>query len=213
MLSSRALVLEHTVEAAPYLVPELQLRLLPPTSPLWSSPESVAAASGLVAAYWAFAWPGGQALARHLLDHPELVRGLRVLDFGAGGAVEGVAAMKAGAASCLCADIDPLAAEAAQLNAAMNGVTLSITTDDVIGRDGPWDVVLAGDACYERALADRVFPWFDRLSARGAVVLLGDPGRLPLPEDRLQRLADYAAPHDGDPRGTTLWATVVSRWR
>jgi predicted nicotinamide N-methyase len=227
--------LAETRAASPTLVPEVTLHLLTPDSPHWhaSDPEA------LGWPYWAVAWPGGQALARYVLDHPDLVRGRRVLDFGSGGAVEGLAAAKAGAASVLCADVDPLAAEAARANAVLNGVrlaahharagappasraaqdaaasfapALATTTEDLVGAPrGAWDVVLAGDVCFEPAFAARVIAWLRALAGQGCLVLLGDPSRVALPADALLDLAAYDAPHDGDLRALTRWTTRVAR--
>lgn len=200
--------LADTRPASPTLVPEVTLHLLTPDSPHWHASDPQA----LGWPYWAVAWPGGQALARYVLDHPETVRGRRVLDFGSGGAVEGLAAAKAGAASVLCADIDPRAADAARANAALNGVTLDTTIDDLIGTPrGAWDVVLAGDVCFEPAFAARVLAWLRALAAEGCLVLLGDPSRVALATEALEDLAAYDAPHDGDLRALTRWTTRVAR--
>jgi predicted nicotinamide N-methyase len=200
--------LSDTRPAAPSLVPELTLHLLAPDSPHWHAGDPDA----LGWPYWAVAWPGGQALARYVLDHPGVVRGRRVLDFGAGGAVEGVAAAKAGAARVLCADVDARAAEAARANAALNGVALDTTTDDLVGAPrGPWDVVLAGDVCFEPDFAARALGWLRGLAAQGCEVLLGDPSRVALPETALEDLVRYEAPHDGDLRALTRWPTRVAR--
>lgn len=187
----------------PWLCPELELWLLSPDSDDWHAVDPVA----LGMPYWAFAWPGGQALARYLLDHPEAVRGRRVLDFGSGGALEGIAAARAGA-QVLCADVDPVANEWAQRNAALNGVTLETTADDLIGRPLDAEVVLVGDALYAPELAARVRPW---LAQSGAEVLVGDPSRVEGALEGLALLARYDAPFDGDPRGLTLWPTSVCR--
>jgi len=198
--------------ARPPLVPELQLRLVTEACPLWRATEADLARLGLAEPYWAFAWPGGQALARHLLDHPELCRGRRALDFGSGCAVQALAAAKAGAAGVLAADVDPLAGEAAAINAELNGVSgLETTTRDLIGADEGWDLVLAGDLFYEAALARRVSGWLARLAARGATVLVGDPGRGFFDASRAERLAGYDAPADVDVDGRYRRATAVYR--
>ena len=158
--------------------------------------------------YWAFAWPGGQVLARFLLDQPQWVRGRRVLDFGSGCALEGLAAALQGA-SVLCADLDPQAAGLARRNAQANGVTVETTTEDLLGRDVDAEVILAGDACYEPALAQRVLPWLTAQAARGVRVLVGDPLRVPGALDGARRLSTYDASFDGDPRGLTVWPTHV----
>ena len=136
-----------------------------------------------------------------------------MLDFGCGGAVEGVAALKAGAASVLCADLDALAVEAAALNARHAGGAVETTTEDLVGRRGDWEVVLCGDVTYEAQLARRVRAWLERLAARGVEVLVGDPGRVPGALDGFDVLEERLAPFDGDVRGLTLWPTRVLRVR
>lgn len=194
----------HLVPARPFLVPELELHLLPPSSPAWrrTDPEV------LGWPYWAFAWPGGQALARHLLDHPELVLGRSVLAFGAGGGVEALAAARAGATLVTCADVDPLACEVASRNAALNHLSVQCTTEDLLGRPVDAAVLLVGDACYEPALAERVLAWIADAALAGVTVLLGDPGRVGRPFD-LHRVATYLAPADGAPDGSSCWPTHV----
>lgn len=207
---AEALVRSVTQLSSVPLVPELRLHLLMPSSPLWRATPEEARLQGLELPYWAFAWPGGQVLARYVLDHPALVSGKRVLDFASGCAIEGVAAALAGAQVC-CADLDPLAAKYAVLNARENGVTLTTSTDDLIGRDVDVDVILAGDACYEPELAARVIPWLRAQAQRGVVVLIGDPLRVPGALDEMPRLTTYDASFDGDPRGLTCWPTHVLR--
>ena len=185
----------HTAIAAPPLVPEIRLHLASEVTALWQATEATLAATGLPPPYWAFAWAGGQALARHLLDHPALVAGRRVLDFGAGSGLVAIAAARAGAAEAVAAEIDPFAAAAIALNAALNGVAVAVETDDLIDRwPPPWQIVLAGDLCYERPLAERLMRWLRRIAASGALVLLGDPGRAYLPAGGLEALARYAVP-------------------
>jgi predicted nicotinamide N-methyase len=185
-------------------VPELLLHLLAPSSPAWRWTEPEA----LGWPYWAFAWAGGQVLGRYLLDHPERVRGRRVLSFGAGGGVDAIAAARAGAAVVIAADVDPLAGELAQRNAGLNNVGLQYTTEDFLGRPIDAEVLLLGDACYNEALGARVLPWIEALSRDGVLVLLGDPGRVELVQ-RLRRVATYLAPADGEPDGALRWATSV----
>jgi len=165
---------------------------------------------GLPPPFWAFAWAGGQALARHVLDHPGLVAGRRVLDFASGSGLVGIAAMKAGALSADCADIDPFARAAIALNGASNGVALTPRGADLIGADERWDVVLAGDICYERDLAARVIGWLEALAGRGASVVIGDPGRSYLPKARLAQVAVYEVPvtrelEDSEVKRTCVW--------
>jgi predicted nicotinamide N-methyase len=161
--------------------------------------------------YWAFAWPGGQVLARYVLDHPEVVRGKRVLDFGSGCAVEGIAALMAGAASVVCADIDATACEFALKNAALNDASVMVTESNLLrSAPGDFDVILAGDACYSPELAQQLLPW---LGASRADVFIGDPLRVPGVLDDAEVLATYDASFDGDVRGLTLWPTHVLRLR
>lgn len=205
----RTLVAKHTVIAVPPLVPELRLHLLTEQCPLWRAGEKEAAAAGLVEPYWAFAWPGGQALARYVLDHPEIVRGKRVLDFGSGGAIEAIAALKAGAKAALAADVDPLAAAAAMLNAELNAVRVETTTEDLLGHEVDAQVILAGDVFYERDLAERASRWLAEAAARGATVLLADPSRGYLDAGALRRVATYDAPYDGEVASPTLRRTSI----
>ena len=212
MASDRAaLIREQTNVVAAPLVPELSLHLITESCPLWRASEAEAEALGLPLPYWAFCWPGGQALARVVLDSSKLVRHKRVLDFGSGGAVEALAAMRAGAASALAADIDPFAQTAAELNAKLNAVALETTTEDLIGRAGEWDVILAGDVLYDRALTAKVMVWLRAEAARGVEVLLGDPNRGWLDASGLELLASYMAAFDGDLSGRALKETRV--WR
>ncbi len=196
----------HTVVARAPLVPEIALHLITEACPLWRASEADAAAEGLVDPYWAFCWPGGQALARYVLDHPSLVRARRVLDFGSGCGVEAIAAMLAGARSSVCADIDPLAGEAARLNAALNGVAVETCSSNLIGAHIDADVVLAGDVFYDRALAAAAVEW---LLSLDATVLIGDPSRGFLETAGLRRLATYAAGADGDVSGAGTKETAV----
>jgi predicted nicotinamide N-methyase len=191
----RAFIRANTALTAPPLVPEIRLHLATEITPLWQATETMLAASQLPPPYWAFAWAGGQALARHVLDHPELVRGRDVLDFGAGSGLLALAAARAGARSLLAADIDAVAATAIALNAQLNDAVVAIETTDVIGRrPAPWQVILVGDMCYERPLAERLTAWLRLLTRDGATVLLGDPGRNYVPKSGLEALARYRVP-------------------
>jgi len=185
----------NTAVMSPPLVPEIRLHLASEITPLWQATEETLARDQLPPPYWAFPWAGGQALARHVLDHPQLVRGRSVLDFGAGCGLLAIAAAKAGAAAVTAAEIDPFAAAAIGLNAALNAVEVHVETADVIGRAAaPWQVVLVGDMCYERPLAERLTAWLRVMAAEGILVLLGDPGRNYLPKDGLSALARYTVP-------------------
>jgi predicted nicotinamide N-methyase len=207
-------VRSNTAVASPPLVPEIRLYLATEITPIWQATEETLARSGLPPPYWAFAWAGGQALARFLLDHPERVAGRSVLDFGAGSGLVAIAAAKAGAASVLAAEIDHFAAAAIAANAALNHVAIAVTTTDVLDAVGPrWEVVTAGDVCYERPMADRVTGWLRGLAARGALILLGDPGRAYLPSEGLVELVRYLVPtsrelEDRDTRDAIVWQVL-----
>jgi predicted nicotinamide N-methyase len=192
---------------SPPLVPEIKLYLATEVVPLWRKTEEELNEMGVPPPYWAFAWAGGQALARYILDNPEMVRGKSVLDFGAGSGLVALAAAKAGAASVLAADIDKFSVAAITANAQANGVTIATTADDIIGSDMTFDVILVGDMCYERPLAERLMAW---LKSREAVILLGDPGRSYFPTQGLERLALYSVAvtrdlEDREIRETGVW--------
>jgi predicted nicotinamide N-methyase len=178
----------NTELLSPPLVPEVTLHLATEMVPLWRKSEEEREEMGVPPPYWAFAWAGGQALARYVLDNAEAVHSKSVLDLGSGSGLVGIAAMKAGARSVLSADIDIYAAAAIALNAQANDVAITATTDDLIGHDGDWDVILIGDMCYERPLAEKLLTW---LRARKGAALLGDPGRSYFPKSGVERLALY----------------------
>jgi predicted nicotinamide N-methyase len=189
---ARAFILRHTRLQPPPHAPELQLRLAAEIEPVWRSTEEALARQGLDPPFWAFAWAGGQALARYLLDHPEEVRGRRVLDFATGSGIVAIAAMKAGAAQTTAADVDPFCAAAVALNAEANGVAVRFTGEDLLQASPPdVEVICAGDICYEWPLAGRVHDWLKQARARGVRVLVGDPGRAYLPREGLEPLAVY----------------------
>jgi predicted nicotinamide N-methyase len=184
-------VTSHTRQGRASLVPELELRLAIHVVPLWEHMESEFEERGLPPPYWAFAWAGGQALARYVLDRRDLVMGRTVLDLAAGSGIAGIAAARAGALSVLCCDIDPFAVAACALNGSLNRVAIHTTTDDLIGGDLVPEIVLAGDIFYEAPLARRAAAWLKALAGAGALVLVGDPGRTYLPKSGLTRLAEY----------------------
>jgi predicted nicotinamide N-methyase len=206
-----AFVVRVTTPGRPPLVPELELLLASEVVPVWQATEVEAARIGLPPPFWAFAWAGGQAIARTVLDRPDLVAGHHVLDFGAGGGIAGIAAARAGAARVAAAEVDRFAGAVMRLNAARAGVRLEVRLEDVVGRDEGWEVVLAGDVCYEKPMAERVLAWLHGLARRGALVLVGDPGRRYCPEDGVVELARYAIPVDPDLEGRTVRETRVLR--
>ena len=210
--SRRAFVLAHTTRVAPPLVPEVELFLATELTPLWTSTQDWLEARGVEPPYWAFAWAGGQALARYVLDHPQSVRGRRVLDFATGSGLVGIAAAKAGALSVTVVDIDPLAAAAASLNGEGNGVALQTSTADRVGDslDG-FDVILAGDVFYEEGPAARFSAWFRALALGGKNVFVGDPGRAYVPAD-LDVVARYEVPTTLDLEGSITRTTVVAHF-
>ncbi len=208
----RDFIRANTAVAAPPLVPEIRLHLASEITPLWQATEALLEREQLPPPYWAFAWAGGQALARHVLDHPDLVRGRSVLDFGAGSGLLALAAARAGAARAVAAEIDAVAAIAIGLNAALNRLDVTVEGGDVIGRfPAPWQVVLVGDMCYERPLAERLTEWLRRLAATDVLVLLGDPGRAYLPKEGLAEIARYRVPTSLDLEDRTMREGVV--WR
>jgi predicted nicotinamide N-methyase len=200
----------NTRLTAPPLVPEISLHLAVEVVPLWRKTEKELEAAGVPPPYWAFAWAGGQALARYILDHPQIVHARRALDFGSGSGLVAIAAAKAGAAKVTAADIDRFAAAAIALNTAANGVAVETTRDDLIGSTRDWNIILVGDMCYERPLAERLLAWLGVRAAAGTLVLLGDPGRAYLPQSGLERLHTYDVPvsrelEDGDMRATGVY--------
>ncbi|MFP3944933.1 MAG: class I SAM-dependent methyltransferase [Alphaproteobacteria bacterium] len=207
-------ILANTRLLAPPHVPEVRLHLASEVMPLWHLTEEELEKQGLPPPYWAFAWAGGQALARYVLDRPGTVAGRFVLDFAAGSGLVGIAAAKAGAARVLAADTDAFAEAACRLNASANGVALEMCTEDLVGRtDGGWQTVLAGDVCYEEAMARRVTEWLSALAGQGVTVLIGDPGRNFLPRARLETLARYRVPVSRDLEDREVRDTAVWRFR
>ena len=189
---ARAFVREYTALRRPPSLPEVALHLADEVTRIWELTEAEMDRIGLDPPFWAFAWAGGQALARYALDVPETVRGQRVLDFAAGSGLCGIAARLAGATSVLAADIDPFSAAAVALNAEVNGVAVGFTDRNLLDDEPPdVDVVLAGDVSYEFGMSGAVHRWLQRAAGRGARVLVGDPGRRYLPPEGLVRLASY----------------------
>ncbi|RWY83605.1 methyltransferase [Rhizobium leguminosarum] len=205
-----AFIRANTSLMPPPHVPEVSLYLASEAHELWLKTEEELEAIGLPPPFWAFAWAGGQGLARYVLDHPETVRGKRVLDFASGSGLVGIAAVMAGAREVMAADIDPWAETAVRLNAEANRVSLGFTGADLIGEAVDADIVLAGDVFYDRAFADALIPWFAKLAADGKWVLVGDPGRSYLPRERLEFCSVYEVPvtralEDSEIKKTTVW--------
>ena len=199
--------------ASPPIVPEISLYLATEITPIWQATEAELAAAEVPPPFWAFAWAGGQALARHVLDHPDLVAGRRVLDFGSGSGLCAIAAAMAGAARVRAVDIDPIACTVIGINAALNDVALDVETADII--DGPTtaDLILVGDMCYEKPLAARLLRWLREAVAEGAVVLLGDPGRNYSPAEGVRAIARYLVPtslelEDRTERSAAVWVLL-----
>lgn len=196
------------IEAAGALLPELRLHLA--TEPRELLHQAVDARAEWLP-YWAFAWPGGQALARHVLDHSEIVAGRRVLDVGAGSGLEAIAALTAGAASAVANDTDPAAAVAARLNATANAVPLATSTDDLLDSEPDADLILIGDLVYEPALESRVARFLAAARRRGIPVLFGDRATSRLPEVGFVLVDTYetvvAPPLEED------WVETARVWR
>lgn len=200
----------NTSLMAPPHVPEVRLRLASEVHDLWLKTEEELEEIGLPPPFWAFAWAGGQGLARYVLDHPETVAGKRVLDFASGSGLVAIAAKLAGAEHVVAADIDPWAETAIRLNAEANGAAIEFSGRNLIGETLETDVVLAGDVFYDSGFAAALIPWFDRLAGEGVEVLVGDPGRSYLPKERLTALASYRVPvtralEDSEIKNTTVW--------
>ncbi|GAA4878148.1 methyltransferase [Kitasatospora terrestris] len=206
-----AFVRAHTqVQPVPF-VPEVRLHMAEDAIALWETTETARGEIGMPPPFWAFAWAGGVGVARYVLDHPELVAGRTVLDLAAGSGLVGVAAALRGASSVRAAEIDAYAVTAIGINAELNGVRISAAVEDLLDGDGgPAEVVLAGDVFYERAMAARFLPFLERARARGAEVVVGDPGRRYLPRERFTALAAYDVPvvadlEDAARKTTTVW--------
>jgi predicted nicotinamide N-methyase len=190
--AARRFVREHTMSGTAPLVPEVWLHLASEITPIWQATETWLAERNIAPPFWAFAWPGSQALARHVLDHPRSVAGRRVLDFAAGGGLAAIACVMAGAASVQAAEIDPLADAAIAENAALNGAAVEVV-GDVVGQDCRWDLIVTGDVCYEAPMTGHILPWLRRM-ARTAEVWMADPGRLYLPRAGMESFARLVVP-------------------
>lgn len=206
-----AFIRENTRLQTPPHTPELSLHLADEITPIWRMTEDALSEIGIPPPFWAFAWAGGQALARYIIDHPEEVAGKRVIDFASGSGIVAIAAMKAGAAHVLAADIDPFCGAALALNAEVNGVPVDFTDQNLLEAPPPGaDVILAGDICYEKPLAAQVMAWLAEAQGHGARVLIGDPGRSYFPREGLDKLAEYQVQttrelEDMEVKKTAVW--------
>lgn len=206
-------IVEHTRLQRPPHTPEIELHLADEITPIWRLTEEALADIGLPPPFWAFAWAGGQALARYVLDNPRVVAGRRIIDFATGSGIVAIAAMKAGAADVRASDIDAFCGAAVSLNTQANGVSVDYTHQDLLDAPPPaWaEVILAGDICYEKPMTDRVMAWLATARAHGATVLIGDPGRTYFPRSGLSRLAEYQVPttrelEDFEVKKTSVWS-------
>ena len=210
-MSKAAFIRQNTSVMTPPLVPEVKLHLAHEAVPLWQKTEEELGEMGLAPPFWAFAWAGGQALARYVLDNSSLVENLKVLDLATGSGLIAIAAAQAGSASIIAADIDEFATTAAQMNAELNQVNLDIKLDDLLPQKPPIaDIILVGDLFYEKTLAARCLAWLREAQVQGTKVLIGDPGRSYLPTDQLERLAEYNVPvtrdlEDAEIKRTAVW--------
>jgi predicted nicotinamide N-methyase len=210
--SAEVFIRANTKLLASPLVPEIALHLAEESLAIWQKTEDELGEMNLPPPYWAFAWAGGQALARYLLDNASLVAGKRVVDLGSGSGLTAIAACKAGARTVLAADIDHMALAATALNAAVNGIALEVTTDDLLDDPPHADVWLVGDLFYERGLADRVLACIEEVAGRGGRVLVGDPQRNYFPKDRFAPLAEYRVPVTRDLEDAEIKRAAVWRY-
>ena len=210
-MSKSDFIRQNTTVMTPPLVPEVKLHLAHEAVPLWQKTEEELGEMGLPPPFWAFAWAGGQALARYVLDHSGVVENLKVLDLATGSGLVAIAASQAGATNTIAADIDEFATTAAQMNAELNHVSLEFKLEDLLCQQPPaTDVILVGDLFYEKNLATRCLAWLRQAQEQGAKIFIGDPGRSYLPRDQLEKLAEYNVPvtrdlEDAEIKRTAVW--------
>jgi predicted nicotinamide N-methyase len=205
-----AFVRANTSILSPPLVPEIKLHLAHEALPIWQKTEDELGEIGLPPPFWAFAWAGGQALARYILDTPSAVSGKRVVEIASGSGMVGIAAMKAGAKSVLATDIDLFSVAAIEVNAVLNDVLLAVTSQDLLtGAAADADLILVGDLFYEKGVAERCLAWLEQAQPRGIDVLIGDPGRSYLPKDRLVKVTEYSVPVSRDLEDAAIKQTAV----
>ncbi len=213
-MSKAEFIRHNTTVMCPPLVPEIRLHLAHEAVPLWQKTEEELGEMGLPPPFWAFAWAGGQALARYVIDHADAVKNRRVLDLATGSGLVAIAAAQAGASHIVAADIDAFAVTAAQMNADINHVTLDIQLRDLLALPPPdVEVILVGDLFYEKSLASLCLAWLQRAQTRGTGVFIGDPGRSYLPQDQLKKLAEYNVPVTRDLEDAEIKKTAVWRLR
>jgi predicted nicotinamide N-methyase len=206
----RRFILQNTSVLSPPHVPEIRLHLADEVHELWHKTEEELGEIGLPPPFWAFAWAGGQGLARYILDNPHLVASKSVVDFASGSGLVGIAAKRAGAQRVQCVDIDSYAEIAAAMNATLNDVAIEPITADLINAIPDADLILAGDVFYDRAFADELIPWFENCARNGIQIYVGDPGRSYFPKDKFNLLATYEVPvtralEDAEVKRTTVW--------
>lgn len=212
LASRRRFISEHASFDHPPLTPEIGLWLAEEATTLWQASETFLEEAGLPPPFWAFAWAGGQALARFVLDSPEAVAGKRVLDFGSGCGLVAIAALRSGASSVLAADLDPFAAVAVRLNGEVNGCAPEPFCGDATAlAPGDFDIILAADVCYEREPSESAFAWLRSAVAAGVEVLVGDPGRTYLDQQGLRPLAGYDVPTSTELEKSAM--TQAKVWR
>ena len=210
-MSKSDFIRQNTSVMTPPLVPEVKLYLAHEAVPLWQKTEEELGEMGLPPPFWAFAWAGGQALARYILDHSHTIKSLKILDLATGSGLVAIAASQAGAANIIAADIDEFATTAAQMNADLNQVSLDIRFEDLLVQEPPFvDVILVGDLFYEKFLAARCLAWLRQGQEKGSQILIGDPGRSYLPREQLEKLAEYNVPvtrdlEDAEIKRAAVW--------
>ena len=193
MDDTSAFIQANTVLTTNPMVPEIRLWLATEITPIWQATENWMSSNNTAPPFWAFAWPGSVAMARHILDNPGFAAGRRVLDFAAGCGLAGIACATAGATAVEAAEIDPLAIAATGLNAEANGVIILAPPGDIVGSACRWDLILCGDVCYEAPMTEHIMPWLVSM-AGSAEVWIADPGRSYLPSAGLQAFAHYTVP-------------------
>jgi predicted nicotinamide N-methyase len=214
-VSKADFIRQNTTVMTPPLVPEVKLHLAHEAVPLWQKTEEELGEMGLPPPFWAFAWAGGQALSRYVLDNSRTVENLNVLDLATGSGLVAIAAARAGSTSIIAADIDEFATTAAEMNAELNQVSLVIKLEDLLHQQPPLaDVILVGDLFYEKTLATRCLAWLRQAQEQGAKIFIGDPGRSYLPRDQLERLAEYNVPvtrdlEDAEIKRTAVWQLMA----